>query len=147
MNQVSKAWNSLLSSGLVRDAAFRRHAGRGTDSAAVGALDEFSAYARHRTRLERGRPVWKAHYPDYQPLPKTSEVSTLDYCNGRVAWINEGATLVVHDLRTHATQYFCTTNRDFFVGMRLSDRIIGAISPRGSGYHIHLRALPCGPVY
>ncbi|PLB50545.1 hypothetical protein P170DRAFT_147987 [Aspergillus steynii IBT 23096] len=113
LQRVSKGWYSLLSSDLVRDAAFRRYTGRKTDSAAAGALDKFSAYARHRTRLERGQPVWKAHFPNYQPLPKTSEVSTLDYCNGRVAWIDE-------------------ENRDFFVGVRLSDRIIGATSPRGN---------------
>ncbi|KAH8430332.1 F-box domain protein [Aspergillus melleus] len=135
LQRVSKKWYSLLSSDLVRDAALRRYAGRKTDPAAVGALDKFSAYARHRTRLERGQPVKKDHYPTYQPLPKTSEVSTLDYCKGRVAWIDEGTTLVVLNLHSQATQQFCTQNRDFFVGMRLSDRIIAAISPRG---HCHI---------
>lgn len=129
--QVSRGWHSLLSSDVVCDAALRRYAGRKTDSVALGTLGKFSAYARHRTRLERGQPLWKAHYPTYQPLPKTSEVATLDYCNGRVAWIEEGTTLVVHNLHSRATQYFCTQNRDHFVGMRLSDCIIGAVSYRG----------------
>ncbi|KAI9044210.1 F-box domain protein [Aspergillus affinis] len=123
---------------LVRDAAFHRYAGRKTNPAAVGSLDKFSAYARHRTLLERGQPVKKVDCPTYQPLPTTSEVSTLDYCKGHVAWIDQGTTLVVLNLYTHATQQYCTQNRDFFVGMRLSDRIIAAISPRG---HCHIWGL------
>ncbi|THC95759.1 hypothetical protein EYZ11_004756 [Aspergillus tanneri] len=128
--RVSKDWHSLLTSSLIRAAVFRRYTGYNYDSVTAGSSDEFSAFARRRVRLERGQPLWKICDPAYLPLPKPWNATSLDYCNGRYAWI-DGTTIVVHSLHSNMTQYFCTQNRDPLMEVRLSENVIAATTPRG----------------
>ncbi|KAF7591766.1 hypothetical protein BBP40_001146 [Aspergillus hancockii] len=130
LRRVSKKWNLLLSSELLRDSVFHRYVGRSCPSIGLRSPGKFRQYAKQTIRLERGQPVYKAHDPPCLPLPRPTGSNGLDFSNGRYAWI-EDATIFVHDLHSRTTQSFCTENRDSFNMLRVSEFVVAAITLRG----------------
>ncbi|KAE8144491.1 F-box domain protein [Aspergillus avenaceus] len=112
LRRVSKRWNALLSSDLICSNALYRYTGRSFGTLAKRSLDRFLQYAKQRTRLELGQPVFKVQEFSYMPVLRPNHTTCLDFSNGR----------------------FCTENRDSFTVLRVSEYLVAAITPRGYCY-------------
>jgi hypothetical protein len=124
--QVSRRWCELLSSSHIYRTALR-HREDPSQSA-------FAHRARQRLVLEHGRPYSKAqHASQFACISSRSPADVMSYCRGKIAWVHtdpDGRSLAVavRCLRSGTDSHFYLANREPILFVRLSDRLVIAIT-------------------
>lgn len=138
LRRVSRRWYHVLSSKSACSILLRLYMG----GSFIRLGDDFKStlvhYSRRRRRLVNGNPL--AEFRINLPFATGQEILSLDYSDGRYAWLTDGdTTIVVYSLCTQKTQRFCTMNRERLEKLRISEFIVAALGTRGLvGTHLSL---------
>ena len=130
LRRVSKRWYDVLSSRSACGVLLRLYIGVSFTSLGDDFKSTLIHYSRRRRRLEHGNPL--AEFRINLPFTTGQEILSLDYSDGRYAWLTDGdTTIVVYNLCTQKTQRFCARNRERLEKLRISEYIVAALSTRG----------------
>lgn len=130
LRRVSKRWYDVLSSRSACSVLLRLYIGVSFTSLGDDFKSTLIHYSRRRRRLEHGNPL--AEFRINLPFTTGQEILSLDYSDGRYAWLTDGdTTIVVYNLCTQKTQRFCARNRERLEKLRISEYIVAALSTRG----------------
>lgn len=137
--QVSKRWHTILSSRIVYSTLLNLHidslSGKFRDYYDEDLPYVFTRYAKQRTRLERGQPVYKSCAEMDFPFNHDDNARNIlfDYYDGKCSWIDAevGHSAVVFSWRSGETWRFYTRNREPVINVRLSDMVVAIITIRG----------------
>ncbi|TPX22291.1 hypothetical protein DIZ76_014159 [Coccidioides immitis] len=132
LRQVSRRWNELFSTPAICGSSFRSfNSHQILNTSAAEWKQSYSRYAKCQLALRTGRPAGEALYSDISSDWSQCNDNTISYSDGMIAWAKNQVILLLC-LRSGRARYFNTANRQVVVCVRVSSRIIAALTSHGS---------------
>ncbi|KKK25149.1 hypothetical protein P175DRAFT_0524471 [Aspergillus ochraceoroseus IBT 24754] len=130
LRRVSKRWYDVLSCDLSCRTMYRQYTGQNLAEREFQA--QFAQYSKQAFCLDRGLPLCKVQLT--LPFTTPTDIASLDYSHGRLAWMTDKTTIIVYTLQSQKFQRFCNENREQFCEIRLSELAVATYSLRGYCY-------------